>query len=853
MANIKKSLIVTVYNEESSINSLLDSIYTQSEFPHELVIVDGGSLDKTFELIKKHKLASKIKVKVLEKKGNIAKGRNFAIENATGEVIAITDAGCRLDKKWFENITRPFSDKKIDIVAGYYRGNPKSNFQKALVPYVLVMPEKINESEFLPSARSMAMRRGVWKRLGGFSEKLNQSEDYDFARRAKNIFNIKFVRKAIVSWSPRESIFSAYKMFYKYAYGDIKAGILRPRVVGMFARYLFAVLSILAARFVSFELPYYLSGLYLLTYGFWSIHKNYKYVRDKSAVLYLPMIQIVSDIAVMGGSLSSALVRIANFLVVFAKKERSTFLAILLFIVLTLSIIKWGLPSSSHPFIYHMDEWHQLQSIRNLFIHLSPNMEGSANGPIFHFGLSGIYVAVLSILGLVNPFVINSSLDNLNAQNLLFVYLRLSTLFFSLGAVGLIIYILRKQLKVSLIVLPVVLFLFSPSWISLSNYFKYDIALLFWIILSILLIFKFSTTPNLKNYLLAALPVALAITTKISALPLFIIYVLAFFIYKVKPLSNLRYLFLGTILFLTIFFVLGVPDLFLGTGDYHEYFYSNLVSAPSETANYKLGTSYWIYLFTNQIPVLFGLSIVILFVFSLTYFTKITIASGIKNIFKTKKNEVFILSSFIIFAVSLIPLKLFIVNRSLVILPFVVLFIGLIFQKFIDNNADRKKIVLFIVSVLLILQIVQGSSWIFIKYSDPREISSKWILENIDKGSEIGIESVPIYQFLPDLVLKEYYQSERNIDTDMNYKYRIIDGESEVLPEYIVISNVDIAASYIHKSPKKSLILRMNKEEYEVIKEFKLKREINDLFATRLDFFISLLSPTPNIYIYGKP
>ena len=45
------------------------------------------------------------------------------------------------------------------------------------------------------------------------------------------------------------------------------------------------------------------------------------------------------------------------------------------------------------------------------------------------------------------------------------------------------------------------------------------------------------------------------------------------------------------------FLFLGIPDVILGTGDYFEYFHSNLVRTPAETLNYKLPTPYWIYLF----------------------------------------------------------------------------------------------------------------------------------------------------------------------------------------------------------------------------------------------------------------
>lgn len=848
---MKIGFITTVLNESDTITSFLDSLKSQTKKADEVVIVDGGSSDNTLELIKKHEIGKTLKIKIFVKKGNISAGRNFAIKKISADIVAISDAGCILDKNWLEKITKPFKDSSIDVVAGYYKGLYKNNFEKNLIPYVLVMPDKANK-DFLPASRSMAIKKSVFEKIGGFSEKLDQAEDYDLALRLSSSgVKIKFEKNAIVSWIPRKNILQAAKMFYKYSYGDIKAGILRRKVLFIFARYLLFIFTILAARFVSVGFSAALFLTYFSLYSSWAVVKNYKYINNPSAFFYLPLLQYTSDLTIIFGSAISFIKKILNLLITFIKREKITSFSIFIFILIVLSVINWGLPNSAHPFTYHMDEWHQLQSVRNLFTFFSPNMEGSANGPIFHFALSGFYVGILTLLGFVNPFVIYSSFTNLPVQNALFIYLRLSTLFFALGSVFLLVYILKKQLKVSFIILPVVLFLFSPIWLNLSNYFKYDIALIFWITFSIFTIFRFRDQSTLKNYLIAVIPVTLAISTKISALPLLLIYCLSYFIFKKNIFKNLKYIGFGLALFILIFSFVGIPDLFLGTGNYYEYFYSNLVSTPSETYNYVLKSPYWIYLFTNQIPTLFGFVLLIIFALSILYF----IYELLKTISKRayiNKSEIFILLSFLIFALSLVPLKLFIINRSLVVLPFAILFIGVIFQRFITKNWRNSKLIYLFIFIALIIHVFQGFSWIITKYTDPRQTSSSWIEKNINSSSLIGIENVPIYQFLPDIALYEYYLAKENIYEKTKYKYEIISSSTKNLPKYIIISNSDIDEKYLYKSSKKDLLMKMKKENYILIKDFSVERGFNNLFTSRLDFFISLLSPTPNIYIYER-
>ncbi len=296
---MKTTLIVTVLNEEDSIEQLLDSIAQQSKLPDEIIISDGGSTDRTVEIIKK----SPLNIKVLIKPGNRAFGRNEAIKAAKNDVILCTDAGCILDKKWVEAIIQPFSKKTIDVVAGYYTGKSETIFQKSLVPYVLVMPDKVDARTFLPASRSVAFRKKIWEKVGGFDEKLSHNEDYAFANLlVEKDASIFFTPDALVYWIPRSTVKSAFIMFYRFALGDIEAKLLRPKVVLILLRYIFAFLFLLSFL-LSPDMHFALLGSGIIfVYIYWSIKKNFRYVQDIRALFLLPFIQVLSDIAVISGT-----------------------------------------------------------------------------------------------------------------------------------------------------------------------------------------------------------------------------------------------------------------------------------------------------------------------------------------------------------------------------------------------------------------------------------------------------------------------------------------------------------------------------------------------------------------------
>ncbi|MBI2613663.1 MAG: glycosyltransferase [Candidatus Levybacteria bacterium] len=309
---MKVSFIATVYNEEASIKALLDSLMKQSQMPAEIIISDGGSTDRTVGIIK----AYPGKIKIIIKKGNRSVGRNEAIRKTTNEIIVCSDSGCILDKNWVKNIIEPFSDPKTDVVAGYYVGKPNSVFEKCLIPYVLVMPDKIDANSFLPASRSMAFRKSTWKNAGKFPKEFNNNEDYVFAKNLMKInAKIVFEKKAIVYWRPRSNIKNAFTMFYRFAKGDSESRIFRPKVILIFARYI--AFLIFTVSFLIFKSYIILNTLYLILafYILWSIAKNYKYVKDARAIVFLPLIQFVSDTAVIAGTVIGLLTQKLKILI----------------------------------------------------------------------------------------------------------------------------------------------------------------------------------------------------------------------------------------------------------------------------------------------------------------------------------------------------------------------------------------------------------------------------------------------------------------------------------------------------------------------------------------------------------
>lgn len=295
----KISVVVTVLNEERNIKKLVNSLLSQTRKSDEIIIVDGNQSGNTVNKVSKHK-----EIQMYIKEGNRSVGRNYGISKARGNIIAVTDAGGFPGKKWLERITKPFTNRNVAIVSGYYKSLAKTSFERCVTPYFLVMPDKAHDGmEFLPSSRSVAFRKSVWEKVGGYPERYSHNEDlvFDYSLKRSGV-NFYFEPKAIVYWHPPKSLGLALKQMYRFALGDAESGINRPKTKYIFLRYLMGFLLLLLQQYQFFVLC---SVFYVL----YCVQKNLKYAKMIEALFWLPVIQVGSDIAVMIGHTRGKIVK----------------------------------------------------------------------------------------------------------------------------------------------------------------------------------------------------------------------------------------------------------------------------------------------------------------------------------------------------------------------------------------------------------------------------------------------------------------------------------------------------------------------------------------------------------------
>jgi hypothetical protein len=214
--------------------------------------------------------------------------------------VAVTDAGVVLDPDWLARLKAGLTPE-TDVVAGFFRADPHTTFERALGATTLPGIEDVRPERFLPSSRSVLFRRTVWKTVGGYPEWLDYCEDLVFDLALKRAgCRFVFAPAAIAWFRPRRSLTAFFRQYFVYARGDGKAGLWARRHAIRYATYVFTAFVLLRRGRLQYVLPL---GVVAYTW------RPYQRLRldglsgraRLTAIAMVPAIRLAGDVAKMLG------------------------------------------------------------------------------------------------------------------------------------------------------------------------------------------------------------------------------------------------------------------------------------------------------------------------------------------------------------------------------------------------------------------------------------------------------------------------------------------------------------------------------------------------------------------------
>lgn len=220
---INLSVVIPSFNEEERIERCLLSLTSQTlpRDNYEVIVVDGGSKDRTREIAEKY--ADLVFIQTSPKVGG---ARNDGAMKARGSVLVTTDADTILPSNWLFRINEQFNDMGVVMLYG-----PVSPIEKTIKNrFYLFCANKFALFGYLTGTVLFTLGCNSAFRTNAFIEAgmyrvSDAGDDLEIATRMKNLGKVKFDRKMKVFFSMRRyDQFGALRSIWEWFYIVLHGG-----------------------------------------------------------------------------------------------------------------------------------------------------------------------------------------------------------------------------------------------------------------------------------------------------------------------------------------------------------------------------------------------------------------------------------------------------------------------------------------------------------------------------------------------------------------------------------------------------------------------------------------------------
>jgi len=234
------SVLVPAFNEEKVIGQSLLSLLKQ-EYPYfEVIVVDDGSTDGTYEAARKFAGdygAAKVRVIRQPNKGKAA-AHNLAISVAKGELVLCVDADSQLAPGTIANMVRHFTDSSVAAVAGNVKVRNRTNLWTKLqaLEYIEGLNMVRQAQGFFRSVNIIPgpvgmFRRSVLQSVGGY-ESDTFAEDADLTLKLVSYgYGIRYEPGAISYTEAPNKLLDLIKQRYRWTRGILQSMKKRPEIL----------------------------------------------------------------------------------------------------------------------------------------------------------------------------------------------------------------------------------------------------------------------------------------------------------------------------------------------------------------------------------------------------------------------------------------------------------------------------------------------------------------------------------------------------------------------------------------------------------------------------------------------
>ncbi len=216
----KVSVVICAYNAASTIEDNLDSLCRLNYPNYEVIVINDGSQDLTAYI------AMRYPFKLINlPNGGLGAARNLGWREATGEIVAYTDADTRVDPDWLSYLVQPFLTTDAVGVGGPNVVPEDDGWIAQCVarspggPTHILLNDTV--AEHIPGC-NMAFRRLALEEVGGFDPTYTKAgDDVDICWRLQERgWHLAFSPSALVWHHHRNSVKAYWRQQVGYGEGE---------------------------------------------------------------------------------------------------------------------------------------------------------------------------------------------------------------------------------------------------------------------------------------------------------------------------------------------------------------------------------------------------------------------------------------------------------------------------------------------------------------------------------------------------------------------------------------------------------------------------------------------------------
>ena len=173
------SVVIPAYNAAHYLNRALESVFSQSQLPQEIIVIDDGSTDDTATIVKS--FGSRIIYQHQSNQG-ASVARNSGIAIAKNEMIAFLDA----DDYWpKDKLERQMKLLQENPAADLVWGMVKIEYAHENLERFISLEKAPDDVAPIVCLGAALFRRQAFEKVGLFDKKFDPSEDWDWYNRAQ--------------------------------------------------------------------------------------------------------------------------------------------------------------------------------------------------------------------------------------------------------------------------------------------------------------------------------------------------------------------------------------------------------------------------------------------------------------------------------------------------------------------------------------------------------------------------------------------------------------------------------------------------------------------------------------------